>query len=351
MSSVHKIKKLEQIKLVNNKYRLNNQVYFDRLKEIIETHPHNYSKVLHSTKNQYLVDWIDSVLPKCIIDNGNTFATKCFWILNGFDDFPICGYCHKEKITRSVVNVFLGYFQRKIGTTIACSQKCAVRSDEVKEKTRLTCQRIYKTDSPGQNEEVKAKSRKTCKDKYDVEYSFQSENNKTKSKKTCLKRYKAISFVKSTKYSDLWKDPEFTKARQDKSDAKKLKNKSFNTSTYEEKAYQLLLEKFILTDIQRQYKDARYPYKCDFYIQSLDLFIECNFHWTHGQHLFDKNNENDIKKLLKWQEKSKISKFYKKAIEVWTNLDIKKHNIFIENNLKYKVFYNMNDFNKWITTL
>ena len=29
-------------------------------------------------------------------------------------------------------------------------------------------------------------------------------------------------------------------------------------------------------------KYDRYPFACDFYISSLDLFIECNYHWTHG---------------------------------------------------------------------
>ena len=35
-------------------------------------------------------------------------------------------------------------------------------------------------------------------------------------------------------------------------------------------------------DVITQYKDDRYPFACDFYIPSLDLFIECNYHWTHG---------------------------------------------------------------------
>jgi hypothetical protein len=35
----------------------------------------------------------------------------------------------------------------------------------------------------------------------------------------------------------------------------------------------------------------------DIYIKSLDIFIECNFHWTHGGHWFNYNDEQDIKRL------------------------------------------------------
>lgn len=64
--------------------------------------------------------------------------------------------------------------------------------------------------------------------------------------------------------------------------------------------------KYGIENVKRQYKSELYPFACDFYIQNLDLYIECNFHWTHGGHKFDKNNENDIKQLnefLEWYNK------------------------------------------------
>lgn len=82
-------------------------------------------------------------------------------------------------------------------------------------------------------------------------------------------------------------------------------------------------------------KDPRYPWHCDFYIKSLDLFIEINGIWTHGPHPFDENNQEDLKLLEKWKIKSKISKFYKKAIDGWTIRDILKRKPVKENNLKY----------------
>lgn len=54
----------------------------------------------------------------------------------------------------------------------------------------------------------------------------------------------------------------------------KRRNNSFNTSSDEEVYYNYLLQHFEETDILRQYRDERYPFNCDFYIKSLDLFIE-----------------------------------------------------------------------------
>ena len=56
----------------------------------------------------------------------------------------------------------------------------------------------------------------------------------------------------------------------------KKQNHSFNTSSYEDVFYSKLLLIFDSEDIIRQYYDDRYPFNCDFYIKSKDLFIELN---------------------------------------------------------------------------
>ena len=119
---------------------------------------------------------------------------------------------------------------------------------------------------------------------------------------------------------------------------KKLHN-TFNKSKQEEELYKTLLKENVNKTIYRQYKDDRYPFYCDFYIVEDDLFIELNAHWTHGGHSFDKNNEDDIKKLNEWKEKSKTSKFYENAIIVWTQRDVEKQRVAKENKLNYKVIY------------
>ena len=119
----------------------------------------------------------------------------------------------------------------------------------------------------------------------------------------------------------------------------KKANKSFNSSKPENAYYNYLISKYSENDIIRQYKDERYPHACDFYIKSLDLFIELNIDWTHGGHPFNPENPADINKLAVWQEKAKKSKFYQKAIETWTKLDVQKFKDAKYHNLNYKVYY------------
>ncbi len=86
--------------------------------------------------------------------------------------------------------------------------------------------------------------------------------------------------------------------------ATKRQRGTFNKSKLEELSYELLKMVFSEDDIYRQYKDIdRYPYNCDFYVKSIDTFIECNYHWTHGSHWFDENNPYDVEYLIMLQEK------------------------------------------------
>ena len=116
-------------------------------------------------------------------------------------------------------------------------------------------------------------------------------------------------------------------------------NGTYGKSTPEENYYIYLIDKYGEDDVIRQYRDDRYPFDCDFYIPSEDLFIEINKHWTHGGKPFDELDLNDISKLEDWQERAKTSRFYKNAIYVWTDLDVRKQKCAKENNLNYKVIY------------
>lgn len=42
-----------------------------------------------------------------------------------------------------------------------------------------------------------------------------------------------------------------------------------------------------------QYKSSVYPWHCDFYIKELDLYIEYQGYYTHGNHPFDIYNNED----------------------------------------------------------
>ena len=115
--------------------------------------------------------------------------------------------------------------------------------------------------------------------------------------------------------------------------------------------YLLLIDVFGEHDVIRQYKDPRYPYCCDFYIKSLDLFIELNATWLHGGHWFNDINESDLNKLTRWSNKvQQGSKFYQVAIDVWTVRDVNKRLTALKNNLNYVVFWctDLSDFKAWL---
>lgn len=128
------------------------------------------------------------------------------------------------------------------------------------------------------------------------------------------------------------------------------KNNSFNNSKPEISLRKILVEIFNENDIITEYSDdPRYPFKCDFYIKSEDLFIELNAHWTHGKHPFDNSNPKDILTMNKWIDKQayyinskgrKIKNSYFCAVDVWTCKDVIKRNTAKENSLNYIEIFN-----------
>ena len=179
----------------------------------------------------------------------------------------------------------------------------------------------------------------TCKKKYGYLNSFQNENIKEKIKKTLLEKYGVDNAMKIQKVKEKYNWKEII----DKINNTKKKNKTFNTSKPESESYILLKEKY--PDVQYQYKSDVYPFMCDFYIPNLDLYIECNYHWTHGGKLYEGTIEDNTKLNL-W--KSKNTKYYNNAINSWTVRDINKMKLAKENNLNYKVFYNISELKNWL---
>lgn len=133
----------------------------------------------------------------------------------------------------------------------------------------------------------------------------------------------------------------------------KIQLKRFNTlkksgswgksiSNQEHKIYELLKTKYPSTI--SQYKTKKYPWSCDFYIPSKDLFIEYQGFWTHGKEPFV-NNPKQLEKVKLWE--SKNTPQYKKAIEDWTIKDPLKRKTAKENNLNWLEFFTMDEFMMW----
>ena len=122
----------------------------------------------------------------------------------------------------------------------------------------------------------------------------------------------------------------------------KLKNGTYNTSRPEEELYKELCRLYCEEDIKRQYSDSRYPFKCDFYIESEDLFIELNYHQSHGLHPYDPNNKEDVELINLWRSKQNQEgpkNQYWAYEKVFTETDPLKLKYAKQNKLNYLMIY------------
>jgi hypothetical protein len=142
------------------------------------------------------------------------------------------------------------------------------------ERTKVVCLEKYGVTNPFAAEDVKNKIKETMLEKYGVEYVGQAELSKQKIKETLLDRYGVDHYSKTEKFKTTYT-----------ANAAEYKLKEFNTkkklgtcstSKQEEKYYLFLTNKYGKDNVKRQFYDIRYPYHCDFYIKSEDLFIELN---------------------------------------------------------------------------
>ena len=218
--------------------------------------------------------------------------------------------------------------------------------DDVKEKIKQTCLEKYGVENGGGSKEAQEKIRKTTREHYGVDYSLSSPEVREKGKQTCLEKYGVDHWAKSEYGKHKLSEILSSEIVQQKINETKRKNHTFNTSKTEKYIESELIKYF--DNVKTQYRDIRYPFSCDFYIPELDLFIEYNGTWTHGFHIFNKNDDNDLSKLKYWEEKSIKHPYYKTAIKVWTYGDPLKIKTAKDNNLNYLVFYNLNEFNLWL---
>lgn len=180
--------------------------------------------------------------------------------------------------------------------------------------------------------------RKTSEFRNKLSKIISSDSVQLKTKQTNLARYGVSS-------------PTKLKSVVNKIYITKKKNHTVNSSKAEILVYEMLCDFFGSDFVIHQYKDdTRYPYICDFYVKSLDLFIELNLHWSHGGHFF-KTHKDDLDTLVKWQNKSDSSFYYKSSINIWTKIDLEKRDSAIRNNLNYLVFWdnNLSDFKIWLS--
>ena len=328
-------------------------------------------------------------------DDSDSLKETLYRIYNGIEEHPKCPTCGKPLIFKGIFFKFCSNIcaqssdeiKQKIKQTClekygvdnyakskeskekvkqTCLKKYGVeyswQSNECKQKITQTCLEKYGVDSPLKSKEIRNKCKLTCLEKYGVDNPAKLEENKEKVKQTCLKKYGGLApicnpYIKNqikqtclekygvdnygkslkhkTNMSTIMLSDEMQKHRY----SIMSKNNTFNTSKEEDEVYEFLSQ---YIDVTRQFNgSSKYPFCCDFYIEDLDMFIECNFHWTHGGHPFDPSSIKDQVKLEQW--KAKQTKYYNNAINVWTKRDVEKRNKAKEENLNYKEFWSLKE--------
>lgn len=217
-------------------------------------------------------------------------------------------------------------------------------------KCKQTCLEKFGVDNPMSLDSVKDKIKETNIKRYGVEWSAQNKEINQKTINTQIKKYGGVFNPEKVKKTNIEKygveKPFMSSDIQEKGINSRTKNHTWSTSKPEKISETLLKEKFGDTNVYTQYKSDVYPYRCDFYVKPLDLYIECNYHWTHGKHKFNKDNIDDIEKLNIWKQKN--TPFYNTAINTWTHRDIEKFNCADKNNLNYKAFYSLDELKQYL---
>jgi len=273
------------------------------------------------------------------------------------------------------------------GYSKSCSSKCGATLIETKKKRKQTCLVKYGNEIPSKLDEFKIKIKKTKEEKYGDE----NYNNSEKCKETCLEKYGVENIFSDLNFRKEWEENRITSIRKNSKNENnwvnrpeyinnninkrietclkkygvehytqskeaqitmnervekiwetKKKNNSTNSSKLEKEIFQILNKYYKC--VYKEYKDTRYPFRCDFYIKDLDLFIEYQGFFTHGHDIFLKTT-NDLSLLSKWKAKCEIkgSDFYKNAIKIWTVSDVLKRKCAIDNKLNYLEIFDLNE--------
>lgn len=221
-----------------------------------------------------------------------------------------------------------------------------IKTSRIRDRTKEEFEKQRKTNKERYGVEsyltlVNKKGREVIKEKYgsafigSEEWKERKDEYFVKMRKTNLERY-GVECILSSK--DIQKEIQNTKRT----------NHSFKNSKTEKLSVKLIQSK--IREVYIQYRDSRYPFACDIYLPKFDMFIELNYHWTHGSEPFI-DSEHQRLVLQQWMEKAKCSLFYQNAIDTWTERDVRKRIYAEDNHLNYKMFYTYEGFSEFVEIL
>lgn len=232
--------------------------------------------------------------------------------------------------------------------------RSAMCDEHVREKAKVTNQSRYGHGNAMQSDSVKEKQKETLRQNHGVDNPMRLrefvERQQFSSQETMLSRYGVKDAFSVPAFRDKAEATNLAKygfANAMQSDGVKRKNYdvrrehgTLSSSKPEDDLYGLLCNMFGQGDVERQYCSDVYPWACDFYIRSRNLYMELNASWVHGGHWFDKDNESDADLLVSWnKEASDGHPYYGAAAKVWSVMDCKKCRAARDGKLNYVVFW------------
>jgi hypothetical protein len=353
--------------------------------DILGINPRSYGQLLKHCDGDIL-----EYLQTRYIDSESIKET-IYRIIHGIEVRPVCPICGDKVRFQDATKGFKKYCKNCGPRQGALNQSQEIIDNRIRktvntrklngsykhgEKFKTTSMLHYGFENPNKSQIVKDKIKNTCiekygtcsylitkeckqyiVDKYGVDNYRKSDECKQKVSKyhkehkdelnkKRLKTFNEKYGVENPMQIESVKDKFDFIAVNKKGNETKRKNNTFNKSKAEDVIYNLLKQHFGKQDIIRQYISEQYPYNCDFYIKSIDTYIEFNGTWTHGTHPFNENSEHDLEIVKQWENKNKP--FYKNAIHNWTILDVTKRNIAKQNKINFIEFWNIKEVLDWI---
>lgn len=240
-----------------------------------------------------------------------------------------------------------GVNEKRINTNIEkYGGKSPMSSEKVKRTWKENFKNTHGCEYPYQDNSILNKTKEKIVEKYGVDHAMKLKTIANKQQNTMIKKYGVKCIIHDKQW--LNEHPEIIEHRYESM----KKNGTLNTSKEEQYIFNKIKLKF---EVLQHYKDKeRYPFVCDFYIPSLDLFIEYQGSMFHNNRPY-LGTEDDLKEIEEIKQKSEMRKQitgkqktrYDSLIETWTIRDVKKRKIAKQNNLNYLEFFNLHDFDKW----
>lgn len=196
-----------------------------------------------------------------------------------------CNQCNAEFVRSAIPTI-------TTKTVHACSRACKhlllKTGGALDALKRKTCIRRYGTESPMSTERSGAKQKReaTCIARFGTSVPTRTDAIKQKTAATCIDRYGVMHpmsspAIKVKMVHSLRTNNDLVAIAAKRLETMK-KNHSFQKSRVEEHFYKMLLMKFAVDDIERNKRLADTPWPIDFYIKSLDLWIQIDGVYWHG---------------------------------------------------------------------